>query len=180
VSPVLLPLGSLEEPAAAPVLDGTPKSCAVCVVPLGTRVADDAGSEPDPLPLELPLPVELPLPLKLPLPVELPLLLKLPLPDVAEEGSVAPPLVSDDVGDDMKPIPLDEPEAEAVGARLSDGIVALSLVAAAPLVPNKPELYAVADGLEPEVTEKLSDPSLEISHGAPDAGVPPFRLAPMT
>lgn len=47
--------------------------------------------------------------------------------------------------------------------RLLDVMAALSEVAAAPSVAKRPELAAVADEFEPDVTEKVSVPSLEIS-----------------
>jgi hypothetical protein len=128
-----------------PVVDGTLKSCVLCVIAVDAAATDG---------------------------VVLALL-----------GSVLAGVlvaVVDPVGDEIKLIPLVDPAAELPTDRLPAGIAALSLVAAAPSVANRPELYAVADGSDPAVTEKFSVPSLEISHGAPEAGVPPSRLIPIT
>ena len=63
-------------------------------------------------------------------------------------------------------------------ARLADVIAALFDVGAAPSDANCPE--DPAEGLEPLLTEKLAEPLLDSSHGAPDAGDPPFKVMPMT
>ena len=80
----------------------------------------------------------------------------------------------------MKLGPPEDPLVVVPADRLLAEIAALSEVAAAPSVANRRELAAVADGYEPAVTVKSSVPSFESSHGAPDAGVPPLRLTPMT
>ena len=89
-------------------------------------------------------------------------------------------VVPDVAVDATKVIPLDDPVVVDPADRLLDEIAALSEVAAAPSAPNSPELAVVAEGSEPAVTLKSSVPSLEISHGAPAAGVPPSRLTPIT
>jgi hypothetical protein len=139
-----------------PVVEGTVKSCVAVVVPLVAAGALEPVSELDPLLPELPLPEPV-------VPVELPL-----VPDVVDGAMKLMPLEDED------------PPPDPVTDRLPDGIAELSLVAGAPSVPNSPELNAVAEGLDPAVTVKFSVPSLEISYGAPEAGVPPSRLIPMT
>jgi hypothetical protein len=75
----------------------------------------------------------------------------------------------------MKLMLLDEP-----AATLLEVIAALLPEAAAPSLANRPEPRLVAEGLEPDVTEKVSVPALDSSHGRFEAGCPPSRLAPMT
>jgi hypothetical protein len=148
--PPVLPLGSLLSELA---VDGIPKSCRVCVAPV---VATTDGVVPVVVP-EMPELVLLGSVLFVVIAV---------VPDV-DEGATNVML-------------LDDPLVAVPAARLAEEIAALAEVAAAPSVANSPELEAVAEGLEPAVTVKLSDPSLEISQGAPAAGVPPSRLIPMT
>jgi hypothetical protein len=155
----LLPLVLLLVPVLVElVAEGIVKSPAVCVVLLTAVVAGVVAVVVPVLP-ELGVPV-------LVLPVLVPVV----------EVEVVPDVV---VGA-RKAIPLDEPVVVDVVDKLLVGIAALSEVAAAPSVANKPELAAVAEGLEPAVTVKVAVPSLESSKGAPEAGVPPSRLIPIT
>jgi hypothetical protein len=100
----------------------------------------------------------------------------------AESEDVAPDeLVSDDVVDPL----VSEPDGDVMNdmlpvSRLPAGSAGLEEVAAAPSEAKSPEEPAVADGSLPAVTVKSCDPSLDNSHGAPEAGVPPLRLAPIT
>jgi hypothetical protein len=169
----VLLLGSLP---VEPAPDGTLKSCGdgVLPVPLAALATDGAGSL-GALVLLLVLPPEGALATVVLLPV-------LP-PGGALATLVLPPLVAELVellDGATKLMPLDDPVDDAPGARLPGGIAALSLVAAAPSEANRPELYAVADGLVPAPTSNVAVPSLEISHGAPEVGWPPLRLMPMT
>jgi hypothetical protein len=154
----LLPLVLLLEPVQVElVAEGIVKSPAVCVVLLTAVVAGVVAVVVPVLP-------------------ELGVLVLLPVLVPVVEVEVVPDVV---VGA-RKAIPLDEPVVVDVVDKLLVGIAALSEVAAAPSVANKPELAAVAEGLEPAVTVKVAVPSLESSKGAPEAGVPPSRLIPIT
>jgi hypothetical protein len=133
------------------VVDGTLKSDAVCVVPLVAAATVGVASA-----------------------VVL-VLLGLLLVEVVVLAVVLAAVVGA-VGDASKLKPL----AVVPADKLADEIDALFDVAAAPSVANSPEFVAVADGLDPAVTVKVVVPSLDCSHGKPDAAGPPSRLAPIT
>jgi hypothetical protein len=151
---VLALLGSLPDEL---VVDGTVKSDVVCGVPLTAEATVGVGSV-----------VVLAL-----VPLEPVLVLAVLGGSLVVDAVLAVVGVADD--DTRLMLLVDVPTE-----RLPGGIAALSDVAAAPSVANRPELVAVAEGLLPAVTEKVVVPSLDCSHGRPDAAGPPSRLAPMT
>jgi hypothetical protein len=90
--------------------------------------------------------------------------LKALFPDEVSPDAALPDEVSVVSDEAMKLSPADDDPA----SRLLLDTLALSLV---PDPESDPE---------PAVTQKSFDPSLENSHGVPDAGAPPFNVTPVT